>query len=48
MDPNCLHFELIYYDDTIYEDWIGSWFTFVHKGVLVIIQGCIRDSEQVL
>ena len=31
------HFELIYHDDTIYEGWIDSKFTFVHKRVLVIM-----------
>ena len=48
MGPNGPHFELIYYDGTVYEGWIDSWFIFVHKGVLVIMQGCTRDSEQVL
>ena len=36
--------KLIYYDDTIYESWIGSRFTLLHKGVLVITQGCTRHS----
>ena len=35
------HSELICHDDTIYEGWIDSRFIIVHKGVLVIIQGCI-------
>ena len=38
--------ELIYHDDTIYEDLIGSKFILVHKGVLVITQGCIEDNEK--
>ena len=29
-----------------YEGRIGSKFTFVHKGILVIMQGCIGVSEQ--
>ena len=37
MDPNGLLFELIYHDDTIYESWIASKFTFVHMVVLVIM-----------
>ena len=37
MGPNGLCFELIYHDDTIYESWIVSKFTFVHMGVLVIM-----------
>ena len=28
--------EFKYHDDMVYEDWIGSRFTHVHKGVLVI------------
>ena len=39
-------FELIYYDDTIYEGWIDSTFILVHKDVLIITQGCTRDNEQ--
>ena len=30
------HSELICHDDTVYEGWIDSRFTFAHKGVLVI------------
>ena len=41
-------FELIFLDGTVYEGWMGFQFTFVHKGVLVITQGCTTDSEQVL
>ena len=46
MGPNRLYFELIYHDDTIYEGWIGSRFILMCKGILVITQGCARDSEQ--
>ena len=42
MGPNNPRFELIYHDDTIYEEWIDSWFIFVYKGVLVITQGCTK------
>ena len=38
-------FDLIYHDDTIYESWIGSWFTRMYKGILVIMQGYTRNSE---
>ena len=31
----------------VYEGWIDSWFTLMQKSVLVIMQGCIWDSEQV-
>ena len=48
MGPSGPHFELIYHDDTIYEGWIDSQSPLVHNGVLVIMQGCIKDSEQVL
>ena len=46
MGPYGPCFELIYLVVTNYEGWIGSMFTFVHKGVLEIMQGCIRVSEQ--
>ena len=36
--------KLIYHDDTIYEGQISYWFTLVHKGILVITQGCTKDS----
>ena len=39
-------FELIYLDSTFCERWISSWFTYVHKGILVIIQGCTRINGQ--
>ena len=29
-----------------YESLIGSRFTFIHKGILIITQGCIEVSEQ--
>ena len=48
MGPSGPHFKLIYYDDMVYEGWIGSYFILVHKGVLVIMQDYIKDSEQVL
>ena len=38
--------ELIYLDGMDYEDWIGSRFTFVHKDILVITEGCTRISEK--
>ena len=48
MGPSGPYFELIYHDSKIYEGWIGSKFTFLHKGVLGITQGCIGDHEQSL
>ena len=33
MGPNGPCFKLIYHDNTLYEGWISSWFTLVHKGV---------------
>ena len=45
MSPNDPHFELIFFDDIVYEDWMSFQFTFVHKGVLVIVQGCTRISK---
>ena len=47
MGLNGPYFELIYHDDIVYEGWIDTWFTLVHKGILVIMQGCTRDNEQV-
>ena len=44
MGPSCPYSELKYHDDTIYEGYISSWFTLVHKGILVITQGCTKDS----
>ena len=46
MGPNGLRFDLIYLVGMDYESQINSRFTFVHKSVLVITQGCIRVSEQ--
>ena len=40
------HSKLIDHENTIYEGWIDFRFILVHKGILVIIQGCIRNSEQ--
>ena len=48
MGPNGPHFELIYLFGMGYKGRMGSRFIFVHKGVLVIMQGCIRVSEQSL
>ena len=38
-------FELIYNDNMVNEGWIGFRFTIVYKSILVIMQGCIGDSE---
>ena len=46
MDPSGLRFELIYLDDMIYGRLICYKFTLVHEGVLVIMQGCTKDSKQ--
>ena len=43
MGPSDPRSKLIYLVDMDYEGQIGFRFTFVHKGVLVIIQGCIGD-----
>ena len=40
--------EFIYHDNTIYEEWIDSWFILVDKGILVIMQDCTNDNKQVL
>ena len=45
MDPSGPLFKLIYLIDMSYEGQIDSKFTFVHKGILVITQNCIRVSE---
>ena len=45
MGPSGPHFELIFFDDTVYEGLMSFQFTFVHKDVLVIMQGCTRVSE---
>ena len=46
MGPYGPYSELIYLVGTDYEDQIGSRFTFVHKGILVIMQDCTGVSEQ--
>ena len=48
MVPVVLAPELIYFVGTDYEGQIGSRFTFVYKGVLVIIQDCTGVSEPIL
>ena len=45
MGPSGPCFELIYLVGTDYEVWIGFRFTFVHKDILVIMQGCTKVSE---
>ena len=45
MCHNGLRFELKYHDGMIYEGWIFSKFIVVHKGILVITQGCTRVYE---
>ena len=32
--------------DTFYEGWIDSRLILVYKSILVIMQGCIRDTRQ--
>ena len=44
----CSLLKLILFEDMIYEGWIGSWLTYVHKSVLENTQGCTRVSEQSL
>ena len=44
MGPNGPRSELIYIVGMGYEGRIGCTFTFVHKGVLAIMQGCIGHS----
>ena len=48
MGPSSPYFKLIYLVGMNYEVWIDSKFTFVHKGILLIMQGCSRVSEQSL
>ena len=45
MGPNSL-LEFIFPHDMVYESWSGSWFTYVHKGLLIITQDCIGVSER--
>ena len=46
MSPDGLRYKLIYFVDMSYKGQIGSRFIFVHKDVLVIMQGWIGVSEQ--
>ena len=46
MGPSGPCFELIYLVGMDFKGWIGSKFTYVHKGILVIMQGCTTVSEQ--
>ena len=46
MVPSGPYSELMYHDDMVYEGWIDSRFIFVHKDILIISQGCIKDNEQ--
>ena len=45
--PSSPHSKLIYHDDMVYENWITSKFTLMHKGVLAIMQGCTRILKKV-
>ena len=47
MGSNSPRFELIYHYGTIYEGLIDYRFTHMYKGVLIIIQGCTKNSKQV-
>ena len=44
--PSDPHSKLMYLIGMDYEGRVGFRFTFVHKSVLVIMQGCIGVSEQ--
>ena len=46
MDSNGLRFELICLVGMGYKGWISSKFAFVHKRILIIMQGYIGVSEQ--
>ena len=46
MGPSDLHSKHIYFVSIGYEGQIGSRFTFMHKGILVITRCHIRVSEQ--
>ena len=46
MGLNGFHYKLIFLVGTTYEGWMTFQFTFVHKGILVIMQGCTKVSEQ--
>ena len=47
MGPNGPRFELIYLVGMDYDGQIDSKFTFVCKGVLVIMQGCTKIVNKV-
>ena len=46
MCPSDTRSKLVYHNDTFYEGWIDSGFILVHKGLLIIKQGCTRDNEE--
>ena len=46
LGPSGPYFKLIYHVSVVYDSWIDSRFTLVYKGILVIMQGCVRDNEQ--
>ena len=46
MSPNGPRSELIYLVGIGYEGRIGSWFTFMHKSILIIMQGYTRVIEE--
>ena len=46
MSPNGPYSKLVYLFGMGYKGRIDSKFTFMHKGVLIIMQGCIGLSEQ--
>ena len=46
MGPSGSYSKLIYLVGMGYESRIDFRFTFMHKGILVVTQGCIGVSEQ--
>ena len=46
MGPSGPRSKIIYLVGIGYKGWIGSRFTFVHEGVLVITQDCTLISKQ--
>ena len=48
MSPNSPYFDLICHVVMVYEGLFDSRFTLIHKGILVMEQFCIGDSEQSL
>ena len=48
MSPNSPCFDLICHVVMVYEGLFDSRFTLIHKGILVMEQFCIGDSEQSL